>query len=206
MTNLATMRTRIAAEMKRGDLSASSSVVTDAIVSAIEFYETQKAYFNETQVDITASSGQEYYSLPEKFVEMDSLAITINNRSYTLDPTTFQHIDNISTTAYTGTPQIYTQYKKQFRVYPIPNSSSDVFTLSYTTRLADLSAGSSSNDWMTIGEKTIRARAKGELFMHQLRNPKLAQVMYDEADKAFKQLKRETAMRFYGGKLTPTVF
>ena len=46
MSTLGIMRTRIASEMKRGDISAGATTVIDAIVSAIKHFENERFFFN----------------------------------------------------------------------------------------------------------------------------------------------------------------
>lgn len=54
MSTLGTMRTRIAREMKRGDILATDASVIDAIVSAIGFYENERFFFNEFRTSRSA--------------------------------------------------------------------------------------------------------------------------------------------------------
>ena len=46
MSTFGTMKSRIAREMKRGELSASASAVQDSILSAIEYFKRKRFYFN----------------------------------------------------------------------------------------------------------------------------------------------------------------
>lgn len=207
MSDFGTMQARIANELHRGDISASSSVVTNAIQTAIDFYETRRFYFNEATDETIYTSNAEPFlsSVPSDIVRLDSLKVAIGTRDYPLSPRDYEYIDRIDSGQWEGYPEIYAWYKDTIRIYPIPNGNYQL-TFSYVKRLSDLSADATTNSWMTVGEKMIRSRAKGEIFLHYLRNPKMADVMYLEAEAARLSINRETEGRIFSGRLRPTEY
>jgi len=167
MTDYVTMQTRIADELVRGDLS---SQIKSAIQSAIDFYETQRFWFNETRSTIATVDGTEYYDLPTDFLEMDTLGITISSRYYQLVAKTHDYLDQINWGAGTwkGFPYFYSLFDNDIRLYPIPDGAYTL-TLTYLKQLDALSADTDTNNWMTTAEELIRTRAKVDLLENVIR-------------------------------------
>jgi len=207
MADYGTMQARIADELRRGDISASSSVVTNAIQTAILHYQNKRFHFNEETDDTIYTSTDAAFlsSVPADIIEIDSLKVVIGTRDYPLEPRDYQYIDYIDSGQWSGFPEIYTYYKDIVRLYPIPNGNYQM-KFSYKKRLATLSGDADTNAWMTTGEHMIRARAKGEIFMNYLRNPKMAQTYYMEAETARSSILDESEGKLYSGRLRPTSF
>lgn len=163
MSNYGVMQVKIAAEIERDDLT---TPIKEAILSAIDHYESMRFWFNEKRS--TASISTEFADMPTSLVEVDSIKITSGSSDYELTPRSYGYLDRITTNStYTGPPVDYSIYAKQFRFYPIPDKTYTV-TLSYINTLTDLSASVDSNDWMTIGETLIRHRAEADLRINKI--------------------------------------
>ena len=200
MSNYGTMQARIASELRRGDISASSSVVTNAIQTAILHYQNKRFHFNEeTDETIYTSQGEPYLSsVPADIIQIDSLKVVIGTRDY-------QYIDYIDSGQWTGFPEIYTYYKDLVRLYPIPNGNYQM-KFSHQKRLSTLSGDADTNAWMTTGEHMIRARAKGEIYMNYLHNTAKAHEFYGEAEMARSSILDESEAKLYSGKIRSTSF
>lgn len=156
MSDLGTMKTRIESELSRTDLT---SEIQDEIISAIEHYKHHRFHFNEQEKTAPTVASEQYIALPDDFIELDKLRITVNSRTYPLEPVTFGAVTDIDESTYTGIPVRYAIYNQQIRLYPTPNA---VFTLTLSglQGLDALSADSDTNAWMTDGEELIRSRAR----------------------------------------------
>src|SRR3990172_1684054 len=161
------MKTRIADEMVRDDLSSQISL---AVSEAIKHWEGERFAFNEKRFRILTVAAQEYYDLVgptllsssggavetgETVLEFDSIMCTTSGQQpYPLTERTQGWFDNEQGTS-TGDPCDYGIFGDQLRLSPIPRgvATLDLFTLG---RLKTLSADADTNAWMTDGEVLIR--------------------------------------------------
>ena len=214
------MTRRISAEMHRNDLTATSSLIKDAIISAIGYWEDRRFTFNEFRDEnIVTTSGDAFLSsMPAGIIYLDSLKMTIGSRDYPLTPKSYAWMDYVDSGQWTGFPENYAWYQKgsatatasfqTLRLYPIPNGAYTV-KMSYLKRLSEVTAGAGSavtNAWMTAGERIVRMQTKGYLFDHHLRSPPNADRQYQLADKEYKEMLSEINFRTGSGLLRPTSF
>lgn len=203
-----TMQDRIADELARSDLT---SQIKLSIQSAIDHYERQAFYFNESQFTFSTVASQEYYGSADSssiplLSDILSVRITVNGSTYTLIERDFQYLEAISTNSgYTGDPTEFCYFAKQFRFYPIPSAARTI-QVSGTLRLSDLSATADTNAWMTDAEELIRCRAKYDLFMHVIRSPEEALAMKQAESEAAMALRGETTQRGSSNRIRPTAF
>lgn len=194
--NFGKMKSRIAREMKRGELSASSSAVQSAVLSAIKRFENRCFTWNEFQDEqITASASVSFVPLSRMTnipVVIDSMKALIGNRDYPLDQKSYAFIDGIDSGQYYGYPEYYAFHGDQIRLYPPPNSDITL-KISGVWRLPEISASASasaSNGWTNDGEELVRLQAKAMLFRDELRNPQLADYFEGEAARVMRELSR----------------
>lgn len=207
MPGIATLKARIAQEMKRSELTACSTAVQTAMLSAIEFFETRRFPWNEFEgsVKVTTSSASfvtlSSASHPE-IVKLDSVRMDINNRSYPLIEKTWRELEEIDATQYYGYPDYYAVHSEKVRLYPPPNAAysmmwSGVFRLPNL----DTTSASSSNAWTERGEEMIRLKAKSILFRDELRNPQMAEYFEREAEKKARETNKETIGKQSSGRV-----
>lgn len=197
------IKTRIADEISRSDLT---SQIQTAVLSAIEYYEKRRFYFNEMRsLTFSTVAGQEFYTSSDaagiaQLTAIDSVRITTSD-TYALEPEKYDVLDAISesTTTDYGEPTMYAYFGRQFRLYPIPSSAWTV-RVSGVKSLTTLSASSDTNAWTTgaDAEALIRMRAKGDLYANVIRDD-------DEATK-FEILERKELAMLIGrtGSLSGT--
>lgn len=215
MSTYGTMQDRIADELNRSDLT---SQIQLAIKSAIEHYESDRFYFNEKVATTTTTASSQWVTQPTDMVELDTLAITNGSYKYTLNPRTYNYLEEIDNGngTYTGAPEDYAVYQEQYRLYPVPDATYTL-TQSYIYRLSDLSATADTNAWVTVGEQLIRYRAKADLMVNVLdddaakaRLMAMAQMGKEfftpEEEMAYRKLKRNTTQRISSGKIRGTYF
>jgi len=209
MSTYGTMLTRIAREMRRGDLTASSTAVGAAVRSAIQFYENERFFFTEFHgVEVSASSSASYVpfsALGITPVIFDSVKAVIGQRDYPLLERNWNEIDGIDSGQWYGYPDYYVLHGEEIRLYPPPNSNYTL-TVSGVKKLTEISlspSASATNAWMTDGEEMIRLKAKALLFRDELRAMDLAREFDTEAERSKKKVKRRTTSLAGSGRLTP---
>ncbi len=202
MSTYGVMQTRIADEIKRTDLT---SQIQLAILSAINFYKTDRFWWNECRADASTVASQEYYGLPADFLALDFIGVTVSSRYYQLVPKSAHEIDEINWGAgtYTGYPAYFALYENNLRLYPIPN---DVYTLriAYLKQLTALSAAGDSNEWTVTAEELIRLHAKADLLENVIRGPEAvgeAQSLRLREREVYSQVRFNADLRRSSGRL-----
>lgn len=212
MATFGDMKTRIASELHRSDLS---TYISNSILSAIAFYESNRFFKGEKRGTFSTIAGQRYYgtttaspgTLPSDIVEIDSIVTTVNNRIYKLEQVSYEHLEDIDAgvTPLSGYPRLWAWYAEQIRFYPSPNNEY-LMTVSYQYERPVLSADSDENFWTTEAEELIRNRAKKDICMSVLTDPDRAQLCASMEAAALKSLKAQTVKLLSSNQLTPTAF
>lgn len=199
MSTFGVIKARVAAEMKRGELTASATAVQSSVLSAIARLERRRFTWNEfSDTTATASSSVAYVPFAQLGVTplaIDSVKCLIGTRNFTLIERSHKELDDIDASQYYGTPDYYAIHSRSVRLYPAPSSDYKI-VLSGVKKLTEISANASANAtnaWMTDGEELVRMTAKAMLFRDELRAPELAGYFEAEAAKTQRELQRETA-------------
>jgi len=196
------MRNRILDDLNRKDLTAQAE---NAIKTAISFYEKDRFWFLEQRSTTTTVNAQEYYPVPDNYLDLDSLVIEVNNYAYPLNKRSYGTLEawHVKQSVFLGYPSDYAIYatgeQTQIRLYPVPNGSYQL-TLSYFGSLDVLEAESDTNSWLTIGEELVRSRAEWTLYAQKLRDVDAAQMTKVIETEALSQLERLTKMRQFTGR------
>lgn len=196
MSNLTTMKARVASELRRSNITTQ---IASAISTAIAAYQGERWMFNEYRDKTFATvSSQEFYTSSDDadiglLVKLDYMKLLNGNTPYTLnpaDPSTTETLSDSGTI--TGQPTDYVWYQQRIRLYPVPDAI-------YTVRMAGVfiaaepaTDGEASNPWMTTGERLIRSRAKWELAKHVLYDADLASNMAEATMEAWGDMKART--------------
>ena len=201
MTALADLKTRIADEINRTDMT---SQIALAITTAVSAYKFKRFAFNEsTDTLVTVAGTAEYTTataapndLPTDIIDIDTARITVNTNRYLLEPVTFETIDgyDVSTT-YRSRPVWYAWRAEGLRLYPCPDAA-------YTIDLRYL-ASVAEETWATRAEALIRTRAKKELYLHVLFDPGMAAAMQQIEVQEFASLKKEAIYKQSSGRIVP---
>jgi hypothetical protein len=198
MSDYGDLTSKILDDLHRDDLTSQVSL---AIQSAIDFYGGERFWFNEARATASTQSGQEFYDLPDDFVDIDSLIITINNYSYPLIQRDYQQTDSwyVSSNNYTGYPSDFAIYEEQLRLYPIPNGTYTM-TISYQKRLADLSASGDSNAWTNQARNLIRFYADADVSLNTLQDDDRFATFKAQEGTELMRLRSEAQRRVMRGK------
>ena len=195
MSTRTIMIARIADEMDRSDLTTQ---IGNAIDTAIQTYEGQRFWFNESTDTYTTTSGTDKYAQPSDLILLDSLVITVNGRNYPLSPRSWGwYQDNLTDSSITGQPHSYTVFKTYEYLYPIPDNTYTV-TRAYIWKLV---ITNDTNAWYVEAEPLIRTEAKRILNFHVIRDLTEGQKMQDEAARLLTMLKNKTVDRISSGRV-----
>lgn len=184
-TTYGQMQSTIAYEL--GGRSDLTTQIQNAIQTAVAKWERVRFYFNEIN-DINGFStvtGQEYYGASDyaligTMAHIDKLHALVSNNRYTLEPRTWQYIEDTAVNPSSFSPPSglsdYCYYAKKIRFYPIPDGVYPI-TLSGTQRLSALVNSGDSNAWTQDAEALIRCEAKLDIYLNVIKNAEKAQSM-----------------------------
>lgn len=202
MTTYAIMRAAIADEMAN-DGALTEAQINKAILRSIKHYERRPWWFNQKTATFSTVVGQEYYSSSDLADIPDIVSIfTASYDGQTIRPAHFEDMDAAQTGLVSGTPTAYTLFKEQLRLFPIPDAVASV-RLSYTYRLAELSADADSNAWTTDAEELIRQSAKKRIALDIFQADDLASRFAILEREAFDEILAENRRRRPVKLLTP---
>lgn len=212
MTTLAIMKTRIASELRRSNITTQ---IAAAINTAISAYEHMRFYVNESRENtfLTVAEQEFYTSSDAAFIglltKIDFVFLMVQDTPFQLWPITPDVAEDASTNSTaTGTPEEYSWYDEKFRLYPVPASEWTVRVGGVLSVSAPASDDEIGNFWMTKGERLIRSRAKQELALHVLEDDLKAQRFGAAATEALEQLEDRTTLitKTGGGRVKPMNF
>lgn len=196
MADLATLKARIAREIKRNDLT---DEIADAIGDAIKYYQSRRFAFNQVRDDFTTVAGTEFYTPFTDIGAIDSIVVTVNQRKVRLDQWSFSTLEEVSTTTNTQSqPWAWCWYGEQIRLYPIPDQAYTL-TVSYLQKIAVPATDGDSNAWTEEAEDLIRHAAKARLFRDDQWEPQSAIDSQAAEQDAYRRLKRDSNQLVTGG-------
>lgn len=196
---------RIIEELPRSD-SSITAIVSQNLLSAIDFYTTDRFWFNEKQTTLTTSSSLAYYAWPTDLLEIDSVVVfDTGGTTYELEPMDFKSMNALDGGTTFGRPIWYSTYNKQFRLYPRPDATY-TFVVSHQYAPATLSATTESNVWTTEAESMIRARTKYLLAAGKFKDADSASFYKAIEQEEYNRLKDQTEKLLNVGTLTGSGF
>ena len=191
MATFLDLKTKVASEIHRTDLT---SQVSDAIKSAVRYYDSQRFWFNESSGTFSTVANQVEYgagTVPNGIVEIDLVTLTVNSRIQELSPKPWQELAAVDQTSWAGIPYYYGWRAKSLRLYPRPNA---VYTCSvyFLLALPELSADADDTVWTNEGADIIRHRAKAEIFDSVLYAPQMADRCRLQENETFSRMIKRT--------------
>ena len=190
MATLGSMLRDIVDELPRGD-SSITAIAQAKLLNAIDFYTTDRFWFNEKQTTLTTTPSLAYYSWPADLLEIDSVLATESaGTKYELTPITYQEMNAFDAGNSYGQPCWYSTYNKQFRLYPVPDATYTII-VSHQYSPATLSATTDSNAWTVEAEALIRSRALKNLYF-RFKDKENAAFYQEIEAQEYERLKRQT--------------
>lgn len=183
--DLATMKTRVAAELARG--SSLTSQIAAAITTAISVYQKERFRFSDTipstPPTFNTVADQWIYTSADNanistMMRVDYVAALIGNF---LQPLTQRPPEDIrifnQQGSMRGQPMWWAYEGNQLLIGPMPNQAYAMTFNVFRNVAAPASDDEASNPWMTDGELLIRSRAKYEIALHVTRNLVMQEAM-----------------------------
>lgn len=207
MGTLADLKSRIALELARTDLTAQ---IANAVSDAIKFYGSERFWFNQSRnITFNTVDGQQAYGAADQaiipsLVKIDDVFFS-GATKYPLgrySATDFEMLTGGSTA--NGRPCAYTYTDDQIFLYPTPN---DVYTMRVYAhyRLPTLNDGET-NAWTDDAEELIRSHAKQLLYLDPIEDDQGAARMGVKIPELLAALRSETSARMGTGRIRPTQF
>lgn len=197
MATLSTMKTRIATELDRSDLTGS---IANAIADAIAEYEQDRFWFNESRdLTFTTVAAQRIYTSSDAswiadVIEIDDLFVTVSGNNRCLDRISPEESELLSDSyASQGAPYAWAYFNKNIYLYPYPDATYTVRALAHY-RLSAVSDGTS-NAWTTEAERLIRRRAKQLIYAEMMSDPQQALAQQPLIEQEYNRLKAESSRR-----------
>lgn len=194
--NYGQFKTQIEGDLNRPDLSAQ---VSQAVVSAIRFYEVRNWSFNSERSFVITSDGQANYAMPSDFVKPVFAKIKRGGTWFTVDQKQWAYIEEIKyddTT--TSLPRYYALYDDQVWLYPIPDQSMTL-DMAYVKKLPALAADGDESAWIDIAGDLIRARA--EVYVNERHIRGQEAILAAQVLRAAERDELDSLERRYGGRI-----
>ena len=189
MADLATLKSRIALDIHRSDLTAQ---IGYAIADAVTHYQSNPFEFLEAIETFSTVAGTEFYSDLDDIGSIDEVKVTVNGRKVVLEPWTYGYMESISTTTNTQSqPWAWAWYAGQMRLYPVPDAAYTI-TVSFKKQYGVPSSDNDSNVWTTEAEALIRAAAKKRLYRDVMRDTEGAAMAESAENEALANLTSDT--------------
>jgi hypothetical protein len=177
MATLADLKTRIITETNRDDLLDDlAAQLALAINQAIDFYSSQRFWFNETIATAPCVIGNEYVVWPTGMITLDSVSCLVGSIKMRMTKRSLLDIENLAGAVNSqGQPTDYAVMGSQVRVWPKPNKAY-VLTFVGVGSLSALVNTTDTNAWTTSAQDLIVARSKYLLYRDQFRDAAGAQI------------------------------
>lgn len=154
---------RVADELNRTDLTAQ---IKKAIISAVEHYERERWWFEETiDTSVTTTAAQNYVTnaVITTMARIDKVQLTVGGSKYTVFKVPYDEWAlEAATSTTSGQPTEYAYYQDRLYLFPTPGSTYTL-TISGVQRLTTLSSDNDANGFTNYCEELIRQRAKADI-------------------------------------------
>lgn len=199
MSTLGDMKSRIYSEVHQ----TLSTEVQNAVLDAVKFYQGQRFYFNEAQVNFNFSLTTSYVlsNIIPKMVAIDTLKIWQNAVPYLVERQSWMQIDSWDyETGSSNTPTDYAIHHESLRLYPPPSVTLSA-QANYHKSITLSASNSASAVWTNEASDLIRYRAKGLLYSSVLLDPQQAQVEQVLEMQVLNRLMSRTVKMISSGKV-----
>lgn len=206
MSTLSQMRSRIADDLDRSDLSTQ---IDKAINRAIKYYESYNFWFKETVGTFTTTPSKKSYSasdgIPSDIAQIHYMEVKIDDRDRRINPRTYAYIEDVDPSLYEGYPSSYAWYQEEILLYPVPDETYTV-TVSYVKTYSELSTDTDSNDFTTDAEDLIESRATWWVNSRVIKDYEAASVAKAEESEALAALRTKTEKLVMSKRIRPVEF
>lgn len=206
MGTLAELKSRIALELTRTDLTAQ---IANAVNDAIKFYGRERFWFNQSRnLTFNTVPGQQAYGAAANaaipgLIKIDQ--ICVGTEKYPLDRYSAPDFE-VLTGGHTanGKPCAFTYTDQEILLWPVPN---DAYVMRlYAFYKLPLLTDDEANAWTDDAEELIRSHAKQLLYLDPLEDDSGAARMQVKLTALLDGLRAETSARMGTGRIRPTQF
>lgn len=208
MTMRGTMKADILADL--GDDAFSAAYIEQAIDKAIEFYQQERLFFNESRsYTFTTVASQVWYSSSDDadiglIKELDAVVIETSTYDRQLDYITPEALENwTDANAADSEPTAFTYYDKKIGLYPIPDDAYTIRLMGLFKVAAPSTDDETDNPWMLDGYDLIRSRVECDIALYRQRDFDFAQALKMREKEELQRLRRETEKRWRTGRIVP---
>lgn len=197
MANYADMKSRIASDLRRTNLS---DQIAAKILEAIRHFRDEPWYATESTLTITSVADQRVYSLPSDFSVLAGLVYVTDGSGtrWPMDPKSIDDFDYLDDGIITsGTPDSYTIYASSLYVDPPPPDALHTFDAKYISNLAAPTSDATEGFWMNEAQDVIAHQALGYLWASVIRDPEKAQIEFGLAREEFLRIQGKSEQRIY---------
>ncbi len=144
-----------------------------AIIRAINHYQYERFWFNQTATAIACSTAVNTVVLPADFIALDMVTVKSSSAGYaggyivqqrSMERVTYRNAFGTAS----GMPQECAVYNSVLNLWPLPHSAYSL-TVRYVNVLPALSAGTDTNDWLSAAEDVIVFHAAADLLQNVIR-------------------------------------
>lgn len=218
MTTLAIMKSRVASELARSNLTPQ---IASAITTAIQSYQRERFRFSES----TPSAPMTFATVANQYVyttadlgvigtikKIDYVLANIGNTRIALlrqDPENIKIYNQLGTMS--GQPMWYGYEGNELLIGPVPSQAYTIELCGFFEIAEPATDAEVGNPWMIDAELLIRSRAKYEIAVHVTRNQLMAAAMSPyqapgAAYMAWRELKGEGNRVTATGRIRPMQF
>lgn len=212
--DFAALKTRIAGDMDRSDLS---SEVSEAVIDAIQELSVERFAFNQSGgFTLAVSADDADYVVGDwqlnggsdfdAIIEPDQLWIRIGGNDHRLRHVSWDEIkDQSQSSPTTGQPYSYAYFGDAWKIYPVPDQTYTVYMRAHY-RLTALASEGTINAWTNDARRLTGAAAKGILFAEVLDDDRNAAKMSILVERYKSRFHREASKKAGTGRIQPTTF
>ena len=142
-----------------------------AIIRAINHYQYERFWFNQTATAITMATATGVMSLPADFIALDMVTVVANGATSIVQQRSMERVvyrQSFGASA-SGVPQECAVYNNTLNFYPTKPDSAYSVTVRYVNVLPALSAGTDTNDWLSAAEDLIVFHAAADVLQNIIR-------------------------------------
>jgi hypothetical protein len=203
MASYGDLKAQIASDLRRSNLP---NEIAQAILDAIRDYDTERFYFNETEIYAfpTVAGIDEYPIVPQppiqEFVRIDRVRAQLGNTWYDLKFVTTDEIEDLFSVATSGQPFDWAIHGNNLRLFPTPNAAFPIKIFGHY-RLTPLVNDFDANNWTNEGRNLVRYCALKRLYAYPVRDSTQAQMAESMEQRELDYLRRETDRRARSGRM-----
>lgn len=200
MSTLATLKTRIADEIDRDDLT---SQVETALLDAIDHYADMNLAFNEQRQTVSTTADTIAVTVPTGLRRETGIWIDVSGNDYALEKVSLEFIEELhAATDTTGQPTYYAYLDGTFRLWPTPGQAYTLTVVGVYDESA-LSADGDTNSFTTdrTAARMVVSWAKRYLAQNVTYDAEMAQAAAIEENAARSDITRKANAKQATGRV-----